>query len=181
MEAYELESCKHRITIRRPFQIGIAVYQLAKLRLLEFYYHFLDKYVDRRDFELMQMDTDSKYMAISGERLEDVVQPELKAEFDAEKNQWLAWDKWSRRTPGLFKLEFEGLRMIALCSKCYYADDREGGEKHKFSLKGCRKGRMRCHGSGSRKRWKAARTWPPTRVSGCGTARSSLTSRRSWG
>jgi len=98
-EAYELESRKPRITIRRPFQIGIAVYQLAKLQMLEFYYDFLDKYVDRRDFELIQMDTDSNYMAISGQRLEDIVQPELKAEFETEKNQWLAWDKWSGRTP----------------------------------------------------------------------------------
>jgi len=138
-EAYELESRKPSITIRRPFQIGIAVYQLAKLQMLEFYYDFLDKFVDRRDFELIQMDTDSNYMAISGERLEDVIRPELKAEFDAEKNQWLAWDRWSGRTPGLFKLEFEGLRMIALCSKCYYADNREGGQKQKFGIKGMSK------------------------------------------
>ena len=58
-QAYELESGKPRITIRRPFQIGIAVYQLAKLQMLEFYYDFLDRYFDRRDFELIQMDTDS--------------------------------------------------------------------------------------------------------------------------
>ena len=38
--AYELESRKPRILIRWPFQIGIAVYQLAKLRMLEFYYDF---------------------------------------------------------------------------------------------------------------------------------------------
>ena len=36
-QVYELESRKPRITIRRPFQIGIAVYQLAKLRMFEFY------------------------------------------------------------------------------------------------------------------------------------------------
>ena len=84
-EAYELESRKTRIKIRRPFQVGIAVYHLAKLRMLEFYYDFIDKYVDRRDFELIQMDTDSLYMAISGERLEDVIRPELKGEFEAEK------------------------------------------------------------------------------------------------
>jgi len=88
-QAYELESRKPRITIRRPFQIGIAVYQLAKLRMLEFYYDFLDKYVERRDFELIQMDTDSNYLAISGQRLEDVVRRELKQEFEVEKNQWL--------------------------------------------------------------------------------------------
>jgi len=137
-QAYELESRKPRITIRRPFQVGIAVYQLAKLRILEFYYDFLDKYIDRRDFELIQMDTDSNYMAISGERLEDIVRPELKAEFEAEKNQWLSWDKWSGRTPGLFKLECEGSRMIALCSKCYFVDEAED-EKKKFSTKGMSK------------------------------------------
>ena len=35
-EAYELECRKSFITIQRPFQVGIAVYQLAKLRMLEF-------------------------------------------------------------------------------------------------------------------------------------------------
>ena len=103
-QAYELESQKQRITIRRPFQVGISVYQLAKLRMLELYYDFLDRYFDRRDFELIQMDTDSNYISISGERLEDIVSPELKPEFEAQKKQWLAWDKWSGRTPGLFKL-----------------------------------------------------------------------------
>ena len=136
-KAYELESRKTRITIRRPFQIGIAVYQLAKLRMLEFYYDFLDRYFDRKDFELIQMDTDSNYMAISGKKLEDIVKPELREEFEKQKKNWLAWDKWNGRTPGLFKLECEGGRMIALCSKCYYIDDR--GEKKKFSTKGMSK------------------------------------------
>ena len=84
-EAYELESRKCRVTIRRPFQVGIAVYHLVKLRMLEFYYDFLNKYIDSREFELIQMDTDSLYMGISGERLEDIVRPELKQKFEAEK------------------------------------------------------------------------------------------------
>ena len=134
-EAYELESRKARVHIKRPFQIGIAVYQLANLRMLEFYYDFLDRYVDRHDFELIQMDTDSNYMAISGDKLEDVIRPEMRAEFEATKRQWLAWDKWSGRMPGLFKLESEGSGMIALCSKCYFAK----GEKNKFSTKGMSK------------------------------------------
>ena len=134
-QAYELESRKPQILIKRPFQIGIAVYQLAKLRMLEFYYDFLDRYLNRRDFELIQMNTDSNYMAISGKKLEDIVRPELRSEFAATKKQWLAWDKWSGRTPGLFKLESEGSGMIALCSKCYFVD----GEKKKFSTKGMSK------------------------------------------
>ena len=89
-KAYELESRKTRIVIRRPFQVGISVYQLAKLRMLEFYYDFLDRYFDRRDFELIQMDTDSNYISISGKKLEDIVRPDLKAEFEAQKKNWLA-------------------------------------------------------------------------------------------
>jgi len=114
------------------------VYQLAKQRMLEFYYDFLNRYISRRDFELIQMDTDSNYIAISADRLEDIVRPELRAEFEATKQQWLAWDKWSGRTPGLFKLENEGSRMIALCSKCYYVD-KQDREKKKFSTKGMSK------------------------------------------
>ena len=60
---------------------------------------FLDRYFDRRDFELIQMDKDSNYLAISAEKLEDIVKPELQTEFEAKEQEWLAWDKWSSRTP----------------------------------------------------------------------------------
>jgi hypothetical protein len=132
-EAYEIESHKVGITIKRPFQVGIAVYQLAKLRILEFYFDFLDRFVNRSDFELIQMDTDSLYFALSADKLDTVIKPELRTEFETCKNEWLAWDAWSNRTPGLFKLEFEGPRAIALCSKCYFVD---GGKKFKHSTKG---------------------------------------------
>ena len=72
-EAYEIQERKRKVEITRPYQCGIAVYQLAKLCMLEFYYDFLDKYIDRKDFEYMYMDTDSAYFAISGECLRDVV------------------------------------------------------------------------------------------------------------
>ena len=62
--AYKIELRKSKLTIDRPFQVGIVVYQLAKLRMLQFYYEFLDHYIDRRDFELIQMDTDSMYFAL---------------------------------------------------------------------------------------------------------------------
>ena len=132
-DAYEITSRKPRVTIHRPFQVGIAVYQLAKLRILEFNHDFLDCFVDRKDFELIQMDTDSLYFALSANTLEEVVKPELQIEFKNCKNDWLAWDTWSNRTPGLFKLEFEGHRAIALCSKCYFVDSEK---KSKHSSKG---------------------------------------------
>jgi len=134
-DAYEITSRKPRVTIHRAFQVGIAVYQLAKLRILEFYHDFLDHFVDHQDFELIQMDTDSLYFALSASTLEEVVKPELQVEFENCKKDWLAWDTFSNRTPGLFKLEFEGHRAIALCSKCYFVDS-SAEKKSKHSSKG---------------------------------------------
>ena len=135
--AFEVSQRKRRVTITRPYQCGIAVYQLAKLRMLEFYYDFLDKFCDRRDFELIQMDTDSFYMALSANDFDDIIKPEMKELYsEAEKKNWLVTDEYSKRVPGLFKAEFQGKRMIALTSKCYYADS--GGDEgiKKFSCKG---------------------------------------------
>ena len=67
-----------------------------------------------------------------------IVRPVLREEFDSTKQQWLAWDKWSGRKPGLFKLECEGSRMIALCLKCYYVDEQDN-EKMKSTTKGMSK------------------------------------------
>ena len=89
-DAYKIELRKPKVTINRPFQEGIVVYQLAKLRMLEFYYNFLDYYLDRRDFELIQMDTDSMYFALAHDTLEEAIQPELRNQFEAENKTWLA-------------------------------------------------------------------------------------------
>ena len=145
---FEVRQRKRQVTITRPYQCGIAVYQLAKLRMLEFYYDFLDKFCDRRDFELIQMDTDSFYMALSANDFDDIIKPEMKELYKEEKKNWLVTDEYSKRVPGLFKPEFRVKRMIALTSKCYYADSggkagaklgaklgRDEGVK-KFSCKG---------------------------------------------
>ena len=49
--------------------------------MLKFYYDFLDKYLDKRDFELIQMDTDSMYMVISGALIDEIVKPELQEQY----------------------------------------------------------------------------------------------------
>ena len=74
------------------------------------------------------MDTDSNYM---GERLEDVVRPELRDTFEAEKKRVACVGQVEQPHPGLFKLECEGSRMIALCSKCYYVEETDGEKKAK--------------------------------------------------
>ena len=46
-DTYEVQSSKKKIKLDLPLQVGFFVYQYAKLRMLQFYYDFLDKYVDR--------------------------------------------------------------------------------------------------------------------------------------
>ena len=115
----KIKKCKRQVTIMRPYQCGIAVYQLAKLGMLEFYYDFRDKYLDWCDFELNQMDTDSMYITMSGE-FSNIVRPELREEYDhGGKDKFLLTSKYHDRMLGLFKADFQGKRMIALMSKCY--------------------------------------------------------------
>ena len=102
--------------LRSPFfnnlqEIGIAyeikrfkqtVYQLAKLGMLEFYYDFLDRYFSRQDFELCYIDTDSHYLAMSGDSLDDIVRPGMKHAYEADRKNWLVTDEFSKRTSCLF-------------------------------------------------------------------------------
>ena len=41
------------------------------------------------------MDTDSFYLAMSGDLLDDIVRPEMKQAYEADKKTWLATDKFS--------------------------------------------------------------------------------------
>ncbi|GFN90297.1 hypothetical protein PoB_001680300 [Plakobranchus ocellatus] len=129
--------------------------------MLQFHYDFVDRFVSRDDYQLCEMDTDSLYMALSANSLEEAVKPHLLEKFYREYPQWFparscdshheefvsvcsrgeAWNPrpcckerstFDKRTPGLFKIEFVGDGMVALCSKTYFAF----GEKSKVSCKG---------------------------------------------
>ncbi|EGF76384.1 hypothetical protein BATDEDRAFT_28599 [Batrachochytrium dendrobatidis JAM81] len=121
-----------------PIHIRFQVYQLAKLRVLQFYYDSIDYSIDKSDYQYCMMDTDSAYIAISDESLE-VIKPSLKDEFKKNRHLWLERDDtienkvYDSRTPGLFKLEYEGNCIISLVSKMYYCDE------NKFSSKGINK------------------------------------------
>ena len=141
IDTFEVQSCKKAIKLNLPLQIGFFVYQNAKLRMLQFYYDFLDKYLDRSDFQYYEMDTDSAYIAIAGESVESLVKPELRHECEQDKANWFPRTNtpdhkiFDKRTPGLFKEEWSGDGIIGLCSKTYYCF----GTSDKFSCKGMNK------------------------------------------
>ena len=43
--------------------------------MLEFYYDCLDKYIDRSDFQQVEMDTDSVYLGLSAKSFDEVIKP----------------------------------------------------------------------------------------------------------
>ena len=138
---FEIEMSKKTICLDLPLQIGCFVYQYAKLRMLEFYFDFMDTFVDRRDFQYIETDTDSAYVALSADSLEEVIRPEMRERYQQEKHQWFPRDDtpehvaYDKRKQGHFKEEFSGDGVIALCSKTYYCF----GHDHKFSCKGINK------------------------------------------
>ena len=105
--------------------------------MIEFYYDFLNKYFGRKDFELRYMDTDSFSLAMSGDSLDEIVSPEMKQLYEADKKNGLATDKNSERTPGLFKPEFVDTRGVWLTAKWYLVQDETG--ENKYSCKGVSK------------------------------------------
>ena len=113
---------------------------------------FLPRYIDRKYFQYMEMNTDSAYMVLTA-FLHLVGRPDIKRSFYKNYGDWFprpyceqhrkdfvktqmavyeggdAWvpeeccanqRKHDTRTPGFFKVEFEGTGMIALNSKIYH-------------------------------------------------------------
>ena len=159
----ELSCLPISITYDLPVQIGFMVYQYAKLKMLAFYYDFLVKFIDMKDFEMCEMDTDSFYFALSTANLDDAVIPEKREQYFTERHLWLPSEScdnphhrstyiqsrtanypwlpapccksrlvYDKRTPGLFKIEWEGDEMTSLNSKCFIGT----GEELKTSCKG---------------------------------------------
>ena len=141
---YEVERTKVSINLNIPIHVGVFIFNYAKLRMLQFYYDCVDKYLSREDFIYCEMDTDSAYMAISGDSFEALIKPELREEFEKDKHNWFVTPlaPQGKRTPGLFKVEFEGDKIISLCSKSYctelFATENSPGQV-KFSMKGVNK------------------------------------------
>ena len=164
-DVYEITSNKACLTYGLPLHIGFFVYQYAKLRMLQFYYDFVARYVERPLYQYCEMDTDSAYIALAGDTIDDLVAPEHREHYFRHRSEWLpaeccdnhkddyvqtriAGRSWTatesccltckafdKRTPGLFKVEWRGDGFIGLCSKTYYCF----GATDKYSTKGLSK------------------------------------------
>lgn len=124
-QVFEVKMCKKRIKCDLAIQIGFFTFTYSKLRMFEFYYHWVDAYLDRQDFQYLEMDTDSAYVVLAGNTIDKLVKPERRADFHINKHQWFPRDNppqntaFNKCTPGLFKIEWEGDRFVGLNSKTY--------------------------------------------------------------
>ena len=82
-ELYEVELLKSKIEHRKPIIVGFFILQYAKLRMLELYYNFFDKFCDVDTFEELEMDTDSLFLALAHDNWYDCIRPSKKAEGEA--------------------------------------------------------------------------------------------------
>ena len=157
---FEISCFPEKITWSQPVQIGFSVYCSAKLRMLQFYYDCLQKYLRENTWEFIETDTDSLYICLASD-LDSCLTPELRSQFYKEYSSWfpsVACDehqdefirdpthfqkdrpcclekyRYSLRTPGLFKVEYEGTGFVGLCSKTYCCDNPQ-----KLACKGLRK------------------------------------------
>ena len=108
--------------------------------MLDFYYNFIDKYIDRSDFELLEMDTDSNYFAFSEDSIEKLIKPHMREEYEKDKYNFLpsesnelhptfkfdgkafTYAQYDKRKPGLFKVETKKYKMISLAEDTDYCD-----------------------------------------------------------
>ena len=153
-EVFEIEKEKRKVVHDLPMQIGLAVYSYAKLRMLEFW-KFINHYLVNDLYQFMEMDTDSLYIAFARDTIDECVKPHLHEAWKKEKYKWFAsedtkctfnfkgeritFKQYDKRTPGKFKVEFEGEGMGCLNSKVYIIwgqRDKEGKLKYKVSCKG---------------------------------------------
>ena len=74
-EIYAVELAEYKIEHREPIIVWFFILQYAKLRMLELYYNFYDKFCDVDKFEELEMDTESLYLALAHEKLFDCIRP----------------------------------------------------------------------------------------------------------
>ena len=120
--------------------------------MLEFFYECISKYFKENSFELTETDTDIVYMAINEPSIDECIKPTHQNTFHREIFKSCsdnANPRWflrrccqchlalNGRYLGTYKCEWQGIKMVSLCSKSYIIEDDDGNQK--ISCKGISK------------------------------------------
>ena len=82
---WEVEEIKRKISLNLPIHMGVFMLNYAKLRMLQFYHDFINYELLYKEFHMLEMDTDSDYLGITVKEAEDLIEPELKEQFEYAK------------------------------------------------------------------------------------------------
>ena len=155
-QLYEVEVVKSEIEHREPIIVGFLILQYAHLRMFELH-NFFKKFCDTEKYVELEMETDSLYLALSVESLEDIILPEKRNEWESillryctdsftanatgnffPRTCCTAHNKHDKREPGLFKDQMRCCEMLCLCSKsycCYIERVTSTNSVARFSMK----------------------------------------------
>ena len=86
-QLYEAELVKSELEHREPIIVGFFILQYAKLRMLELYHNFFKKFCHTEKYDELEMDTDSPYLDVSEEILEDFILPVKRNEWEAMRSR----------------------------------------------------------------------------------------------
>ena len=130
-QLYEVELAKAEIEHKQPIIVGFLILQYTKLRMLELYYNFFERFCDVNKFEESEMDTDSLYLALSEIEFYDCIRDESETKWKFMKTEDCKVDftanattnffprtcctkhkKYDKREPGLSKEEFRCTRLV---------------------------------------------------------------------
>ena len=135
-QLYEVELVKSEIEHKGPLVVEFYILQYAKLKVLELYYNFFDKYCDVTKFEELDMDTNSLHLTLSEHDLFVCIRPTRKQEWKSLQRRECTDEisanstasffprtccakrrKHDRREPGQFKGELRCTEMNSVCSE----------------------------------------------------------------
>ena len=88
-DVYEIEMNKKTVKYALPVHVGFFVLQYAKMRMLQLYYDFINRYLERPLFQYCEMYTDSAYLAFPGESVDVLVTPEVREHYFRHRSEWL--------------------------------------------------------------------------------------------
>ena len=80
---YEVELAKAQLEHKERIIVGFFILQYAKMRMLELDYNLFTGFCDVHKFEEFEMDTDSLYLGLAENELEDCIRPEMRAEWQS--------------------------------------------------------------------------------------------------
>ena len=162
---YEIESVKADVEHKEPIIVGFFNLQYAKLWMLELFYNFSKSFCDFNSFEEIEMDTDSLYLAVAHDSLEDCIKQDKREVWNnirmndcsntfaagSSNNFFLALVvpnmNQDKRESGLIKEEFRRTETTCLCSKTHCCFD-QSRDQIKISSKGHNKWTLEYSGAG---------------------------------